>query len=168
MPNERFEPRRAPERNFESEPADEWRESYGRGGPVRSDDPERDYFFERNAAPSPQQADHDEERGLRRKNWQAVDGEENAVTRAVPSYRGRGPKNYRPRDERLQEIACEKLTDDPLIDASGMEVTVAAGEVMVAGTVVTPRMKIAAEKLLGEIPGVTRVRSSLLVRGRSD
>lgn len=34
---------------FEDETADEGREAYTRGGPVRSDEPERDFFIEKNA-----------------------------------------------------------------------------------------------------------------------
>jgi hypothetical protein len=34
----------------EIEPTDEFQPAYGRGGPVRSDEPERDFFFEDGAA----------------------------------------------------------------------------------------------------------------------
>jgi len=34
----------------EIEPTDEFQPAYGRGGPIRSDEPERDWFFEDSAA----------------------------------------------------------------------------------------------------------------------
>jgi hypothetical protein len=35
---------------FENEPADAGREAYKRGGPIRTGEPERDYFIEQNTA----------------------------------------------------------------------------------------------------------------------
>ena len=40
------------------------------------------------------------------------------------SYRGRGPRGYTRSDERLLETICERLTDDPRIDARDIEVQV--------------------------------------------
>ena len=41
------------------------------------------------------------------------------------TYRGRGPKNYRPSDERIWEEVNERLTYDHNVDATDVEVKVA-------------------------------------------
>ena len=38
--------------------------------------------------------------------------------RPIGAHRGRGPKGYRRSDERIREDVCERLTEDPFIDAS--------------------------------------------------
>lgn len=50
-------------------------------------------------------------------------------------FRGRGPRNYVRSDERLRELIAERLTDDPQIDASDIEIGVADGRVTLSGTV---------------------------------
>src|SRR5687768_9699859 len=50
-------------------------------------------------------------------------------------FRGRGPRGYQRSDDRIREDVCERLSDDPQIDASNMEVTVKTGEVTLSGTV---------------------------------
>jgi hypothetical protein len=167
MPHEQIEPERRAERGFENEPADEWTVAYGRGGPVRSDEPERDYFFERNAAPSPP-PDLEEQRRLRRMSWRAAGVQDypgGALEQLVEaSHRGKGPKGYRPSDERLRENVCERLTDDPFIDATDIDIAVANGEVTLSGSVDTRRMKFAVEELVAAIPGVGAVQNAIRVR----
>jgi hypothetical protein len=167
MPTERTDPRRAPERFFESEPADEWQESYGRGGPVRSDEPERDYFFESSAAPM-NPAAFQERREQRRMSWRAEGAQDypggELEEQLAISYRGKGPKNYRPSDERLRERICERLTDDPFVDATDLEVSVANCEVTVSGTVETRHMKFEVEDVIADTPGVSAVHNSIQVR----
>jgi hypothetical protein len=124
-----------PPRGFESEPSDEWREDYGRGGPVRSNEPERDWFFERNAGG---EVDANAEDAL----TESVEPRStNSVYRDVQSYRGRSPKGYRPRDERIQELLCERLTEHPSIDPSEIVIDVECGIVKVRGTVASEAMK---------------------------
>ena len=168
MANQRIEPRRSSERRFENEPADEWQEAYGRGGPVRSDEPERDYFFESTAAPMSNQppASRRETRGM---SWRAEGAQDYPGGRldeeiAAATHRGKGPKGYRPSDERLRERVCERLTDDPYIDATDIEVSVANGEITLSGTVETRQMKYAVEDLVSEMPAVTAVHNSIQVR----
>lgn len=67
---------------------------------------------------------------------------------AQPSFRGRGPKGYTRSDERLLESICERLTDDPRIDASDIEVEVKQQVVTLRGTVSDRRSKYAAEELV--------------------
>jgi hypothetical protein len=167
MANERIEPRRSAERHFESEPSDQWQEAYGRGGPVRSDEPELDYFFESTAAPmkaSPEQ----ERRERRQMSWRAEGAQDypggDLDEQLAASHRGKGPKGYRPTDERLRERVCERLTDDPFIDATDIEVSVANGEITLSGSVETRRMKYAVEDLVADMSGVTAVHNSIQVR----
>ena len=79
------------------------------------------------------------------------------------SHRGRGPRGYRPSDERLREIICERLTDDPSIDASDLAVSVANGEVTVQGTVQVREQKYAIEDLIADVPGVTELHNDIRV-----
>lgn len=180
MANERIGPRRGrsgatmqpdvpssdPQRYFESEPADEWQEAYGRGGPVRSDEPERDYFFESTAAPMKATTPVGRER--RRMSWRAEGAQDypggNLEEQLAASHRGKGPKGYRPTDERLRERVCERLTDDPFVDATDIEVSVANGEVTLSGSVETRHMRFAVEDLIADTPGVSAVHNSIQVR----
>lgn len=50
-------------------------------------------------------------------------------------FRGRGPKNYVRSDERLREEINERLTADPQIDASEIDVDVQQGRVVLKGFV---------------------------------
>jgi len=79
------------------------------------------------------------------------------------SHRGRGPKNYRPSDERIKEVVCERLTEDPLVDASDITVEVSGGEVTIQGTVQMRRQKYAAEDLIADVHGVTEIHNQLAV-----
>jgi osmotically-inducible protein OsmY len=79
------------------------------------------------------------------------------------SHRGRGPKGYRPSDERLTEIICERLTDDPFIDARNISVKVVGGEVTLSGSVEERRQKYAAEDIVADVFGVIEVHNDLSV-----
>jgi hypothetical protein len=136
MSEERVEiPRR--HRGFESEPSDEWREDYGRGGPVRSNEPERDYFFEQNASedgdaqppPSASEAERLSSPALTPMHFQKE------------SFRGRGPRNYRPTDDRIRERLCEVLTDHADVDASDLTLEVECGIVKLHGNLRDAAMK---------------------------
>ena len=169
MSNEQGGSQRWTERRFENEPADEMTAAYARGGPVRSDEPERDYFFERNAAlPQPASASANDERQLRRMRWRAAGVQDypgGALEQLIEaSHRGKGPKSYRPSDERLRENVCERLTDDPFIDATDIDVAVAGGEVTLSGSVAARRMKLAVEDLVAQIAGVASVHNAVRVR----
>jgi hypothetical protein len=165
MPSPRYYD--AGERRFENEPADEWTPAYGRGGPVRSDEPERDYFFESSAAPAPEV----DEQQLRRMSWRAAGVQDypgGALDQLVEaSHRGKGPKGYRPSDDRLRERICERLTDDPFIDATDVDVSVANGEATLSGEVDSRQMKFAVEELVAGIYGITSVDNTIRVRRRT-
>ena len=79
-------------------------------------------------------------------------------------HRGRGPKGYARSDDRIREEICDRLTDDPMIDASEVEVTVSSGEVTLAGTVDRREIRRRAEDLAERISGVNHVQNNLRVR----
>ena len=56
---------------------------------------------------------------------------------AFPSYRGRGPRNYRHSDGCIREQVAERLEEDDIVDARDIELAVADGVVTVTGTVAT-------------------------------
>lgn len=90
---------------------------------------------------------------------------------AGPSYRehsyqnqkmrGRGPKGYRPKDEKIYEEVCFALTDDPKLDASTIEVRVTDGIVYLTGELLTRNDKKLAEAISERLPGVLDVRNSI-------
>lgn len=80
------------------------------------------------------------------------------------SYAGRGPRGYQRGDERIREDVCDRLTDDPRIDASDVDVQVKGGEVTLAGSVRTRDEKRYTEDLIERITGVREVNNNLKVR----
>ena len=78
------------------------------------------------------------------------------------SFRGRGPKGYTRTDDRLREAICERLTDDPRIDASDIEVDVQQQKVTLRGSVGDRRTKYAVEELV-EYSGAREVENQLRV-----
>lgn len=81
------------------------------------------------------------------------------------SYQGRGPKGYKRSDERIHEDVCERLTHDPMIDASNLEVAVKDGEVTLSGTVASRGLRRRAEDLAELASGVNHVQNNLRVEG---
>jgi osmotically-inducible protein OsmY len=79
------------------------------------------------------------------------------------SYRGRGPRGYTRSDERLLEMICERLTDDPRIDARDIEVQVKQQVVTLRGTVDDRRTKYAVEELV-EDAGARDIENQLKLR----
>lgn len=84
---------------------------------------------------------------------------------ADSGFRGLGPRGYRRSDDRIREDLCDRLTDDDAIDARGISVHVAQGEVTLAGHVGSWRMSRAAEACARACCGVRDVRNGLHVRG---
>jgi len=86
--------------------------------------------------------------------------------RAIPEgggHRGRGPRGYRRPDERIEDEAHDRLTDDPWLDASNIEVEVKNGEVTLNGSVDNREAKHRAERLIEDISGVGHVQNNLRV-----
>ena len=78
-------------------------------------------------------------------------------------YRGVGPKGYVRSDERIRELVCDDLMDDPWVDASGIEVAVKDGEVTLSGTVHDRDAKRWAEDAAEHVGGVKHVQNNLRV-----
>ncbi|WP_429005811.1 BON domain-containing protein [Roseixanthobacter psychrophilus] len=83
--------------------------------------------------------------------------------RREDQYRGRGPKNYTRSDDRLREDVSDHLTDDRLVDASEIEVSVSSGEVTLTGTVADRAQRRRAEDVAEWVSGVRHVQNNLRV-----
>jgi hypothetical protein len=76
---------------------------------------------------------------------------------------GWGAKGYSRSDDRIREDVCERLTDDPHVDASAIDVAVEGGAVTLTGTVDSRPARQHAEDLASRVRGVNDVHSSLRV-----
>lgn len=92
-------------------------------------------------------------------------GDEEAEHRREMDHRGRGPKNFRRSDERIEEEANERLTEDPYLDASDIAVRVKDREITLEGLVDTRNDKRHAEDCVDRILGVEHVQNNLRLRG---
>lgn len=80
------------------------------------------------------------------------------------SYAGRGPRNWRRSDRRIEEDACEALTRHGDVDASEVTVRVADTEITLEGTVGSRAQKRLAEDVVAAVRGVHDVHNRLRVR----
>jgi osmotically-inducible protein OsmY len=78
-------------------------------------------------------------------------------------YRGRGPRGYQRSDSRITEDINDRLTDDPYLDASDIEVKVNNREVTLIGTVESRGAKRRAESIVEAVSGVIDVQNNLRV-----
>ena len=78
-------------------------------------------------------------------------------------HRGKGPKNYQRSDERMKEMLCERLHDDPAIDASEVTVNVQGGKITLEGTVDSRHTKNAIEDIAEQL-GSQDVQNNLRVQ----
>lgn len=76
-------------------------------------------------------------------------------------HRGHGPKGYRRSDERIREDVCDRLTDDPHLDARNIEVQVKNCEVILDGSVDSRQDKRRAEMIADMCSGVENVQNNL-------
>jgi osmotically-inducible protein OsmY len=81
-------------------------------------------------------------------------------------HRGRGPKGYKRSDGRIEEDVNDRLTDDPYINASDIQVAVKDSEVTLSGMIDRREDKRRAEDLAELVSGVTHVQNNLRVRTR--
>jgi len=89
--------------------------------------------------------------------------EEARYEAARPHYVGRGPKGYKRSDDRIRDEICDRMTEDPMLDASEIEVEVIDGEVTLSGSVMSRDQKRRAEDVAEYISGVRDVTSRLRV-----
>jgi osmotically-inducible protein OsmY len=81
-------------------------------------------------------------------------------------HRGRGPRGYTRSDDRIREDVNDRLTDDPLVDASEIDVVVTQCEVTLTGTVDSRMAKRRAEDVAESVSGVKHVQNNLRVKER--
>lgn len=84
------------------------------------------------------------------------------------SFRGKGPKGYERSDERIREDLHEKLSDDPFLDPSEIEVSVTKGEVVLTGMVDSRMDKRRAEDIAERILGVRNVENRIRINPDPD
>lgn len=82
-----------------------------------------------------------------------------ALRAAAPDHTGRGPRGFRRSDTSIREELCERLTHDPAIDPSDVEVVVGEGEVLLVGTVDDRETKRRLEDVAYAVPGVREVNN---------
>ena len=78
-------------------------------------------------------------------------------------FAGRGPRGYQRSDIRIYEEVCDRLTDDPGVDASEIQVAVHDGEVALRGQVLTREMRRRADDVAFDIAGVRHVSNDLRI-----
>ena len=82
---------------------------------------------------------------------------------AEASYRGKGPSQRT--DDQIKSAIEDILTEDPWLDASGIQVSVQNGIAQLQGTVVSRQAKRRAEALTDQIWGVRDVQNQLSIAG---
>ncbi|WP_414475612.1 BON domain-containing protein [Microvirga sp. M2] len=100
-----------------------------------------------------------DDEAARRREQDARQGDQGAQ-----HHRGRGPKGYIRSDERIREDVSDRLTDDPFVDASEIEVGVSSCEVTLSGTVDSREAKHRAEDCAERVSGVRHVQNNLRVQ----
>jgi osmotically-inducible protein OsmY len=70
-------------------------------------------------------------------------------------------------DDRIREDVCERLTEDPHIDASDIEVAVEGGEVTLIGSIKSRTVKHYVEDLVERVSGVRHVQNNLRIQQRA-
>jgi hypothetical protein len=79
-------------------------------------------------------------------------------------HRGKGPRGYRRSDARIVEDVSDRLTEDPHVDATEIQVEARDGEVTLTGTVDSRAARRRAEDIADSVSGVTYVMNNLRVR----
>ena len=98
-------------------------------------------------------------------SWMGDEGaEQRRRADEMLGHHGRGPKGYTRSDERIREDVSDRLTDDWLVDASNIEVTVSNCEVTLTGTVDSRAAKRRAEDCAENVSGVRNVQNSIRVQ----
>jgi osmotically-inducible protein OsmY len=103
---------------------------------------------------------------VRRRGAHEVGGAPEPDTPKPGPYRGKGPRDYTRRDERILEEFSDRLCDNSYIDASEIDVSVAQGVVVLTGTVENRESKRLAEDIAESISGVKEVENKLRVKVR--
>ena len=83
-------------------------------------------------------------------------------------HRGHGPRGYQRSDARILEQVCEHLTDDPMVDARGIEVQCKDALVTLEGEVPGRWMKHRAEDIAAAVAGDDAVENRIRVARRGE
>jgi osmotically-inducible protein OsmY len=83
--------------------------------------------------------------------------------KAVGDHTGQGPASQLDGDARIVDDINRRLTDDPGLNASRINVVSASGAVTLNGSVSTSDERRRAEDLAGAVAGVDRVQNKLIV-----
>lgn len=94
------------------------------------------------------------------------DDEHEGFLEKVGRFFGKGPKNYKRSDDRIEEEVNEMLFRDPNVDATDIEVEVHEGEVTLSGTVEDRHTKRMAEDCVWNASGVRNVTNLIRVERR--
>jgi hypothetical protein len=81
-----------------------------------------------------------------------------------PNYAGRGSKNYRRSDARIEEDVHEALLRDRYVDATDIDVRVENGEVTLFGEVANRNERRRAEEIVEQCAGVRDVHNEIKAR----
>jgi hypothetical protein len=84
--------------------------------------------------------------------------------RAGGEFRGAGPRNWRRSDEQILTDVCERMADDPRLDAREIDVAVVDGEVTLEGVVSSRAARRLADAIADSVVGVRDVHNALHVR----
>ena len=143
------------------------RSDYGRSNWGRGDYGNRDYEREDNRGRNYGRGDSEERSWWDRTTDEVSSwfGDEDAEKRRQrdKSHRGKGPRNYSRSDERIKEDINDRLSDDPFVDASDIDVSVSNGEVTLTGSVDHRSTKRRAEDIAEAVSGVKNVENRLRV-----
>jgi osmotically-inducible protein OsmY len=82
----------------------------------------------------------------------------------MPDHAGKGPRGWARSDSRLIEEVSERLMEDRLLDARGVEVSADGGAVTLSGHVPGASDPAHAEMLARQTPGVTQVVNRLVLQ----
>jgi hypothetical protein len=79
-------------------------------------------------------------------------------------FTGRGPRNYKRSDDRIEEDINERLTRHGMVDATDIEVSVQNGEVTLRGTVDSRQAKRIVEDIADAVSGVKELTNHIKVK----
>jgi osmotically-inducible protein OsmY len=119
--------------------------------------------------PEPRKTDEPRPLGERAKDEVASwFGDADAASRrqrdqAAGDHSGQGPERHLDPDERIVDDVRRRLTDDPAIDASRIEVASHDGAVTLNGEVTTSAHRAQAEDVAHQVAGVSQVENRLQV-----
>jgi osmotically-inducible protein OsmY len=89
--------------------------------------------------------------------WRAVQTDD------VDRFVGRGPRSYRRTDDKIIDDICERLTRDPRVDATFVEIKTNQGEVTITGVVGSWEEKQWAGEIAADVFGVQCVQNELRI-----